>query len=201
MDIPKSLNDAINISKRKNPDILIAKFELNQTEKDLESSKADLKPTASLSLERSYSDDLSSTIDEREKDTLTTTLSWPFYSGGKKKSTIKKNANLTSRKRLLLDDTIQTNETNVTSAWASLESSKSFLDSVKVQVKAAKIANEGIVAEYERGSRTTLDVIQSNALLLTAQISLASSERNYLLSQYDLLKAVGLLNSEYLKLK
>ena len=201
MNIPESLNDAINISKRKNPDILIAKLELNQTEKDLESSRADLVPTASLSLERSYSDDVSSTIDEREKDTLTTTLSWPFYSGGKKRSTINKNANLTSRKRLLLDDTIKTNETNVTSAWSSLESSKSFLDSVKVQVKAAKIANEGIVAEYERGSRTTLDVIQSNALLLSAQISLASSERNYLLSQYDLLKSVGLLNSEYLKLK
>ena len=201
VNIPESLNDAINISKRKNPDILIAKFELNQTEKDLQSSRADLIPTASLSLERSYSDDVSSTIDEREKDTLTTTLSWPFYSGGKKRSTINKNANLTSRKRLLLDDTIKTNETNVTSAWSSLESSKSFLDSVKVQVKAAKIANEGIVAEYERGSRTTLDVIQSNALLLSAQISLASSERNYLLSQYDLLKSVGLLNSEYLKLK
>ena len=201
VNIPESLNDAINISKRKNPDILIAKFELNQTEKDLQSSRADLIPTASLSLERSYSDDVSSTIDEREKDTLTTTLSWPFYSGGKKRSTINKNANLTSRKRLLLDDTIKTNETNVTSAWSSLESSKSFLDSVKVQVKAAKIANEGIVAEYERGSRTTLDVIQSNALLLSAQISLASSERNYLMAQYNLLKAVGLLNSQYLKLK
>jgi outer membrane protein len=201
VDIPVSLSNAISISKNKNPDILITKFELNQTEKDLESSKADRKPTAALSLERSYSDDVSSTIDEREKDTLTTTLSWPFYSGGKIRSTINKNANLTTRKRLLLDDTIQTNETNVTSAWSSLESSKSFLESVKVQVRAAKIANEGIVAEYERGSRTTLDVIQSNALLLSAQISLASSERNYLLSQYDLLKSVGLLNSEYLKLK
>ena len=201
VNIPKSLKDAINISKRKNPNILIAKLELSQTEKDLESSKADLKPTASLTLERSYSEDVSSTIDEREKDTLKTTLSWPFYSGGKKRSTINKNVNLTSRKRLLLNDTIQTNETDVTSAWSSLESSRSFLNSVKVQVKAAKIANEGIVAEYERGSRTTLDVIQSNALLLSAQISLASSERNYLLSQYDLLKSVGLLNSEYLKLR
>ena len=201
VSIPKSLNDAISISKINNPDILIAKIELNQTEKDLESSKADLKPTAALSLERSYSEDASSTIDEREKDTLTTTLSWPFYSGGKKRSTINKNANLTSRKRLLLDYTIQTNDTNVTSAWSSLESSRSYLDSIRVQVKAAKIANEGIVAEYERGSRTTLDVIQSNSLLLSAQISLASSERNYLLSQYNLLKVVGLLNSEHLKLK
>ena len=201
VSIPKSLDDAISVSKINNPDILIAKFELNQTEKDLESSKADLKPTAALSLERSYSEDASSTIDKREKDTLTTTLSWPFYSGGKKRSTINKNANLTSRKRLLLDYTIQTNNTNVTSAWSSLESSRSYLDSIRVQVKAAKIANEGIVAEYERGSRTTLDVIQSNSLLLSAQISLASSERNYLLSQYNLLKVVGLLNSEHLKLK
>ena len=201
VSIPKSLKDAINISLKKNPNILIANFEFKQTEKDLESSKADLKPTATLSLERSYSKDFSSTIDKKEKDSLTTTLSWPFYSGGKKRSTINKNVNLTSRNRLLLEDTIQLNKTVVTSAWSSLESAKSFLNSVRVQVQAAKIANEGIVAEYERGSRTTLDVIQSNALLLSAQVSLASSERNYLLSQYDLLKAIGLLNSEYLKLK
>ena len=105
------------------------------------------------------------------------------------------------RQRLLLDDAIRTNETNVSSMWSSLESSKSFLASVKAQVRAAKIANDGIVAEYERGSRTTLDVIQSNALLLSAQISLASSEKNYLMAQYNLLKAVGLLNSQYLNLK
>ena len=44
--------------------------------------------------------------------------------------------------------------------------SESFLNSVQVQVKAAEIANEGIAAEYERGSgRTTLDVIQSNLFI------------------------------------
>ena len=119
----------------------------------------------------------------------------------KKKFTINKNSNLTNRKRLLLDDVVRTNETKVATSWSSLESSKSFLNSVKIQVRAAKIANEGIAAEYERGSRTTLDVIQSNSLLLSAQISLASSEREYLLAQYNLLKAAGLLNSQYLKLK
>ncbi len=201
VSIPKTLSDAINISKQNNPDIKIAKFDLAQSEKDLEISESDLKPTASLSLERSYAEDLSSTIDEREKDILKATVSWPFYSGGKKRSTINKNTNLTTRKRLLLDDAVRTNETNVASAWSSLESSRSFLNSVKVQVRAAQIANEGITAEYERGSRTTLDVIQSNSLLLSAQISLASSEKNYLMAQYNLLKSVGLLNSQYLKLK
>ena len=199
--IPNSLKEAINLSKQNNPDIKIARLDLIQSEKDLAISESDLKPTASLSLERSYSEDFSSTIDQREKDTLKATVSWPFYSGGKKRSTINKNSNLTFRKRLLLEDAIRTTDINIASAWSSLESSKSFLNSVKVQVRAAQIANEGIAAEYERGSRTTMDVIQSNALLLSAQISLASSERNYLLAQYKLLKAIGLLNSQYLKLK
>ena len=201
VSIPTTLSEAINLSKQNNPDIKIAKFDLAQSEKDLAISKSDLAPTASLSLERSYADDVSSTIDEKEKDILKATVSWPFYSGGKKRSTINKNSNLTTRKRLLLDDVVRTNETHVASAWSSLESSESFLNSVKAQVRAAQIANDGIAAEYERGSRTTLDVIQSNALLLSAQISLASSEKNYLMAQYNLLKTVGLLNSQYLKLK
>ena len=201
VSIPKTLNEAINLSKQNNPDIKIAKFDLAQSEKDLAISESDLKPTASLSLERSYTDDVSSTIDQREKDVLKATVSWPFYTGGKTKSTINKKSNLTTRKRLLLDDAVRTNETHVASSWSSLESSKGFLNSVKAQVRAAQIANDGIAAEYERGSRTTLDVIQSNALLLSAQLSLASSEKNYLMAQYNLLKAVGLLNSQYLKLK
>ena len=201
VNIPQNLNEALNLSKQNNPDIQIAKLDLLKAEKELAISESDLKPTASLSLERSYSDDFTSTIDEREKDVLKATVSWPFYSGGKKRSTISKNSNLASRKKLLLENEIKTNETNVASAWSSLQSSESFLNSVKVQVSAARIANEGIAAEYERGSRTTLDVIQSNTLLLNAQISLANSEKNYLMAQYNLLKAAGLLNSQYLKLK
>ena len=199
--IPNSLNEAINLSKQNNPDIKIAKFDLEQSKKDVEISKSDLKPTASLSLEKSYANDLSSTVDQSDKDILKATVRWPFYTGGKTQSTINKKSNLTTRKRLLLDDAVRSNETNVASAWSSLESSKGFLNSVKVQVRAAQIANDGITAEYERGSRTTLDVIQSNSLLLSAQISLATSEKNYLMAQYNLLKSVGLLNSQYLKLK
>ena len=59
-----------------------------------------------------------------------------------------------------------------------------------------------IVAEYNSGSdRTTLEVIQSNSLLLNAQISLADSEKNYILSQFNLLKSIGLLNNDYLKIR
>ena len=201
LELPKSLTQAIELSKNNNPNIKIAQFELEQSKKDLKIAKSDLAPTATLSLERSYTEDLSATIDEKEKDTIKATLSWPFYSGGKKRATINKNQNLLDRKKLLLDNAIKTNETNVASAWSNLQSSKSLLSSVKSQVRAAEIANEGISAEYDRGSRSTLDVIQSSTLLLNAQISLANSERNYVLSQYNLLKSIGFLKSSFLNIK
>ena len=200
--MPQNLNSAIELSKKNNPDLNIALLEYEQSEKDTTIAKSDLSPTAKLSFERSYSNDLSSTYDEREKDILKATVSWPFYSGGKNRAKYKKNKNLQTRKRLLLENTTKTNDTNVASAWSNFQSSKSLLNSVELQVRAAEIANEGITAEYESGvGRTTLEVIQSNSFLLNAQISLANSERNYLLSQFNVLKSIGLLNSDYLKIK
>ena len=102
----------------------------------------------------------------------------------------------------MLDNVLKTNDTNVASAWSSLQVSKSLLNSVTAQLKAAEIANEGITVEYEAGlGRSTLDVIQSNSILLSSKISLADSEKNYLLSQFKLLQAIGLLNSNYLKIQ
>jgi len=200
--VPGSLKEALEISKKNNPDLIIAKLEYEQSKKDSQIAKSELLPTATLSLEKSYNQDLSSTYDKREKDILKATVSWPFYSGGKNRAKYSKNQNLQNRKRLLLDNTVKTNETNVASAWSNFQSSKSLLNSVDSQVRASEIANEGITAEYESGlGRSTLDVIQSNSLLLSAQISKADSERNLILSQYNLLKSVGLLNSDYLKIK
>ena len=200
--LPDQLISAIETSKKNNPDLIIAQLEYEQSKKDTSSAKSDLAPTATLSFDRSKTDDLSSTYDEREKDTLKATVTWPFYSGGKNIASLKKNESLELQKNLLLDNMTKKNLTDVASAWSNYQSNKSLLNSVKAQVNAAEIANEGIVAEYNSGSnRTTLEVIQSNSLLLDAQISLADSERNFILSQFNLLKSVGLLKSKYLKIR
>ena len=202
VELPDQLNSAIEISKKNNPDLIIAQLEYEQSKKDTKSARSDLAPSATLSFDRTQTDDLSATHDEREKDTLKATVTWPFFSGGKNLASLRKNKSLESQKNLLLNNMTTKNQTDVASAWSNYQSNKSLLNSVRSQVDAAEIANEGIVAEYNSGSdRTTLEVIQSNSLLLNAQISLADSEKNYVLSQFNLLKSVGLLNSEYLKIR
>ncbi len=200
--LPPSLVDAKKISEQKSPDLIIAEIEYGQSELDVKIARSDLSPTAKLSLERSYTDDLSATYDEREKDVLQATVSWPFQFGGKNKSNINKNLKVKGMKKLLLENAFRNNTQGVTAAWSTLESSKSLLRAVQSQVKAAEIANEGISFEYESGlNRSTFDVLQSRSNLINAKINLAEAERNYLLAQYRLLKSAGLLNSEYLKLR
>ena len=201
IEIPKNLNEANDISKKRNPKLIIAKLEYLQSEKDIRIAESDMLPSASLSFEASQTEDLSSTYNERDKKILKATVKWPFYTGGKNKAEVNKSRNIKYQKKLLLDNVINTNNTNVASAWSNFQSSKSLLDSVKSQVKAAEIANEGITVEYESGlGRSTLDVIQSNSLLLDSKISLANAERNYLLSQFKLLQSIGLLTLEHLQI-
>jgi len=200
--LPDSLNDAIDTSKKYNPELIIAKLEYEQSEKDVLISRSDLSPSAKLSYENSRSQDLSSLYDESNKNTLKATVIWPVFFGGKNRASLSKSRNLQNKKKYLLASVTKTNNSDVAISWSTLQTSKSLLNSVKSQVKAAEIANEGITVEYESGlGRSTLDVIQSNSILLNSRIALANSERNYLLAQFNILKSIGRLNSSHLKLK
>ena len=102
----------------------------------------------------------------------------------------------------MLQDSKKTIETDVATAWSSYQSSKSLLESIRTQVKAAEIANEGITLEYESGgNRTTLEVIQSKAFLLNSRINLVTSERDFLISKFTLLSSIGRLTAKQLDLE
>ena len=91
-------------------------------------------------------------------------------------------------------------KSKTTNAWSNYKSSESVLMATKSQLEAAEIANEGITLEYDSGSnRTTLELIQSRSLLLDARISNARAQRNFIISQFELLKEIGKLDINTVK--
>ena len=99
-----------------------------------------------------------------------------------------------------MQDTKNSVKTNTFDSWSKYQSSKSVLEATKSQLKAAEIANEGITLEYDSGdTRTTLDVIQSRSLLLDARIAFAKSERDFIISQFELANQLGTLSNKTLK--
>jgi outer membrane protein len=202
LSLPGSLAEAYNISNAENPDLQIAMLEYKQSKMDVAIAGSELSPSATLSYKVAEQDDFSSTIQDRTQQTVTATASWPLFAGGSNLFGLRKAQELRNQKELLHQDSKKTVETEVANAWSNYQSSKSVLDSIRTQVKAAEIANEGITLEYESGSsRTTFEVIQSQTILLNSRINLASSERNFFVSQFDLLSAIGRLTAQQLNLK
>ena len=201
--LPQSLAEAYKISNNENPDLKIAMLEYEKSKQDVVIAKSDLTPSATLSYKIAEQDDFSSTVQKRTQQTLKATATWPLYSGGSNLSSLRKAKELKNKYDLLRQYSKKIASAAVTNAWSSYQTSKSVLNSIRLQVNAAEIANEGIILEYESGEsrRTTLDVIQSRTILLDSRINLAISEKGFLISQFNLLSAVGRLTAKQLNLK
>ena len=180
LELPKSLNSSLKISNENNTNFLISKLDYEISLRELNIERSRLSPSASIEVSKSENDDFSSTIDDKDDETVKATITWPL---------------IKQRVQLLLQDTKNKVSTETSNAWSKYQSSKSVLEATSAQLKAAEIANEGITLEYDSGSkRTTLEVIQSRSLLLEARIAFAKAERDFMVSQFELAKQTGTLS-------
>ena len=200
VSLPNSLKESLELASLNNINLLISKLNYDIAIRDLNIEKARLSPSASLNYSKSENKDFSSTLDEIDQETVKATITWPIVKGGENISSIKKSSYNMQRYKLILQDTKNKINTEISNAWSKYQSSKSVLEATKAQLKAAEIANEGITLEYDSGNtRTTLELIQSRSLLLDARIAFAKSERDFIISQFELAKQIGTLSINSIK--
>ncbi len=200
ISLPNSLKESLELASLNNVDLLTSKLNYEISIKELKIERARLSPSASLNYSKSENNDFSSTIDEIDQETVKATITWPILKGGENISSIKKSSYNKQRYQLILQDTKNKINTEISNAWSKYQSSKGVQEATKAQLKAAEIANEGITLEYDSGNtRTTLELIQSRSLLLNARIAFAKSERDFIISQFELAKKIGILNIKSIK--
>ncbi len=200
ISLPVSLSSSLDLSNNNNTSLLIAQLNYEIASQELNIEKSRLSPSASIKVSKTESKDFSSTIDEKNDETVKATITWPIIKGGENISSIKKASHEKQRLKLVLEDTKNKIATETSNSWSNYQSSKGVLEATKAQLKAAEIANEGITLEYDSGnSRTTLEVIQSRILLLDARIAFAKSQRDFMVSQFKLAKQIGILSLNSVK--
>jgi len=192
LKIPSSLETATAIAEQINPRLNLAKIDLEIAKKELFVARGDLAPSAKISYSLKKNEDLSTTVDEREQEEVKATVTWPIFKGGKNLSSVKKAKFKMEEKQLIFDDILEQVQIDTANAWTTYSASKGVLDATGAQLKAAEIANEGITLEYDTGNkRTTLEVIQSRTLLLDSRTSYAKAQKDFAISQFNLLASIG----------
>jgi outer membrane protein len=192
--LPSDLESALAIAVDNSPTLISAQADTRLADANVASAAAqgrlNVTAEAGYSLGAAFNDDTS----ESSNDSVGVRLSVPLFQGGAIRSRTRQQRALRSASNLDLAATQRSVQETVTNSWTGLASARSAVQSAREQVEAAELAYEGVRLEQETGLRSTVEVLDQVADLLTAQIALAQAERDLIVAERQLLAAVGTLD-------
>ena len=198
--VPDTLRAAIDISSQTNPQVLAAAFNEEAAIANIGVRKADLLPQLGFQAQYSTAAEPSSTIAESESASIGGVLSIPIYDGGSTYSRIREAKQTASQRRLQVLDAHRQVRESVVRAWHLLKAATATISAASDAVAAQKVALEGVREEARVGTRTTLDVLDAQNELVSAQIALANAKRDRIVAGYQLVAAIGRMTAADLRL-
>jgi outer membrane protein len=190
----KNVEEARAIGLRTHPSLRQAQREVTIAELNIAIAEAAMKPQLTGGAGATLRDSGARSAD------LSVRLSGPIYQGGRLSAQYRKAVARrdSSRAALLQSSAIITQ--NVAIAWADVAVTTAQLDASERQIRAARVAYNGVREEATLGARTTLDVLNAEQELLDAQANRISAYSQLYIATYALLREMGLLTVDHLSL-
>ncbi|NCO85432.1 MAG: TolC family outer membrane protein [Rhodobacterales bacterium] len=192
--VSRSVAEAKALALRTHPSLREAQHSVTAAEINILRAEAAMRPT--VSLQGSVSLDLNGNDTER----LGLNVGGPIYQGGRLSSQVRQFMARRDAARAGLLIAARDIEQNVGNAYSFLEVARASREASERQVRAARVAFEGVREEATLGSRTTLDVLNAEQEQLDAAANLISAQVDETLASYSVLSAMGLLTAQHLGL-
>jgi outer membrane protein len=189
--LPASEAEAHRLAEVDNPNIAVAQFNLAAARADVDVAMSTLYPRLSIQGELNYTDEPNASLDWERAASIGANLKIPLYQGGGEYARVRQTKQTVRQREDDLDSAFRSVRNEVTSAWQTLETATSRIDSVGAQVHANEIAVEGARQEALVGQRTTLDVLDQESDLFQSQVSLVQARRDQVIASYRVKAAVG----------
>ncbi|MEX0590250.1 MAG: TolC family outer membrane protein [Xanthobacteraceae bacterium] len=199
--LPRALDAAIAASEGQHPAIAAARYGVDAASLQVKVAEGELLPIISLEGNVSRRHDPSLGVDKTADASVFGRLTVPIYQGGGEYSRIRESKETLGQRRLEADVTRDEVRAAVVQSFGLLAASRFQVEAAQAQVNAAQIALNGVQEEYRVGQRTTLDVLNAQAELVSARSALITAERDRVVNSYSLLSAVGRLSAEQLRLR
>ncbi|MGD9811236.1 MAG: TolC family outer membrane protein [Sphingobium sp.] len=198
--LPNTPEEAVSIALQDNPDLLAARDFIDAAHYETNAAKGRVAPRVSGFVDGGYRDYLNS-----EKDLNTAVapagsaksaaagirVTIPIYQGGQPGALARQNA---ARESSAMEQAMEAERSVVAqtrSTYAAWRAALQTIESTRGAVDAATLSLEGVRAENSAGTRTILDILDSQRDLLNAQVQYVSAQRDAYVAAFSLLAAMG----------
>lgn len=195
----KTLDEAKAVAVRSHPDMVGAQFQVAAAEFNIRAAEANMRPNLELSATATGSRQIGGSV-ETDTGILKLETSGPIYRGGQLSAALRQAMARRDAARGSLHATRHGIRQQVGAAWAQVLAARAQREASSRQIRAARVAFDGVSEEAKLGARTTLDVLNAEQELLDAQANMISAQSSEFTATYGLLAAMGLLTVDHLNL-
>lgn len=196
--LPRSVDEAFAIAVESHPAIMASEHLVDAAAFSVKSGEGALLPrvSATAGVSRSFSNGVPALPTDGATNSVSigAALTVPIYQGGRASATVRQRKESLGQARINVDVSRDQVRNAVASAWAQYQASRESVAANREVASAAQLALNGVIEERNVGQRTTLDVLNSQADVTSAQINLASAEHDVVVASYAILSAVGRLS-------
>ncbi len=202
--LPKSLKQAYAIAEANHPSIGSAKLNTDVAGYQVKVREGVLLPQAGVTGTVSRTDifngtSLTSTNNTSGSAQLKVTV--PIYGAGKTAANVRQSKENLGQRRIEVNVSEDSVRQAVASAWAQLDAARASITAQRSVVSAAQLALNGVIEERKVGQRTTLDVLNAQADVITGQLALVQAEHDSVVQSYQVLSAMGRLTARQVGLQ
>ena len=198
--LPASMDLALAAGFTQHPAIAAARYGVDAASLQVKVAEGALLPTVTLETSVQHRYDLASTVEMQTAAQIVGRLTVPIFQGGIEYSRIREAKETLGQRRLEVDVARDQVRAAVVQSWGLHQAARFQVEAAQAQVRATEIALNGVREEARVGQRTTLDVLNAQAEVVTARSALVTAQRDRVVASYSLLAGMGRLSVAELKL-
>ena len=201
VNLPANAGEAASVAANGNPNIIAAQFEEAAQRRRIRETQGELLPDLSIVADYTRTTEAGARNQTNRGYGAQAQVTMPLYEAGSVTSRVRQARETAIQRQIEIEDVRRQVTSDATSSYESLETANASLASLEQEIRAATIALEGVQQEANVGSRTVLDVLDSEQELLDAQVRQVTAKRDSVIATYQVLSAIGRLTAKDLGLQ
>lgn len=193
--LPATLDEVVAQAAEANPTVRAFGFAARAAEAGVDQVRGELYPVVALNATASTAWDAGTPDVDRDSVTAGLSVTVPLYTAGATYSRVREQKHNANRRRIQIHEARRNAVQSATQAWETWQASRARSQSLTAQIAAAQIALEGVQREAQVGSRTILDVLDSEQEFLDSRVNLVVAQRDEMVAGFQVMQAIGRLTA------